>query len=159
MQFCIGINICYIVVYNSFLWFQCHQALPNKIFTGQNLCCRYVSFTCCSSVSVFMRLCLHTDRCIHTQRLPQQMNVLQSTPHRWDITIHHPVINKDTKKKRKAHQKLCCGLSVLSRRCRWGRMWPGMRGDCRRPGPSGSCGQNQYQRDWTGLYWAGEHRY
>jgi len=61
--------------------------------------------------------------------------------------------------KRRAHQKLCCGLSVLSRRCHWGRKWPGTTGDCRTPGRAGSCGQNQYQRDWTGLYRPGEHRH
>lgn len=61
--------------------------------------------------------------------------------------------------KMRAHQKLCCGLSVLSRRCRWGRKWLGTTGDCRRLGRFGSCDQNQYQMDWTGLYWTGEHRY
>ncbi len=61
--------------------------------------------------------------------------------------------------KMRAHQKLCCGLSVLSRRCRWGRKWLGTTRDCRRPGQSGSCGQNQYQKDWTGFYWTGEQRY
>lgn len=57
--------------------------------------------------------------------------------------------------KMRAHQKLCCGLSVLSRRCHWGRKWLEMTGDCRRLGQSGSCGQNQYQMDWTGPYWTG----
>lgn len=54
------------------------------------------------------------------------------------------------------HRRPCCGLSGQSMRCRWGRKWLEMTGDCRRPGQSGSCGQNQYQTDWIGLYLAGE---
>lgn len=68
-------------------------------------------------------------------------------------------ISPSKKKTKHTHQKLWCGLSVLSKRCRWGRKWLEMTGDCRRLGQSGSCGQNQYQMDWIGLYLAREQRY
>lgn len=58
----------------------------------------------------------------------------------------------------RAHRKLCCGLSVLSKHFHLGMKWLGMTKGCRRLGQSGSCGQNQYRMDWTGLYWTEKHR-
>lgn len=85
-------------------------------------------------------------------------DTLRHTQTHSDVTTQLCGLQQLTQWWMRTHQKLCCGWSVLSRRCRWERKWPGTTGDCRRPGQSGSCGQNQYQMDWTGLYWTGEHR-
>ena len=54
-----------------------------------------------------------------------------------------------------SYQKLCCGWSVLSRRCHWERRWPGKTGGCRTPGPPGSCVRSRCQTGWTGPCWSG----